>query len=118
MTTTDLGISMTNERIQSGEARSVSGAKGGKGGSWFEVLAGALGDILGERVSAMITAKNDMVKNYKADLDTEKGEQQSKEYMQAMTNFQVQSQIFGMESNAVKTAIDSIGGGLKEISKR
>lgn len=118
MSTTDLGISMSTDRITTGEARNVSGAKGGKGGSWFEALAGALGDILGNRVNAMLDAKNRMVENYKETLDPKSGEQQSKEYMKAMTDFQVQSQIFGMESNAVKTAIDSIGKGLQEIARK
>lgn len=118
MSTTDLGISMTNERIQSGEARNVSGGKGGKSGSWFEALAGALGDILGNRVNSMLDAKNRMVENYKETLDPKSGEQQSKEYMKAMTDFQVQSQIFGMESNAVKTAIDAIGTGLKQLVQK
>jgi hypothetical protein len=117
MSSFDLGISMTNERIQTGEARSTSGVKAAKGGSWFEVLAAALGDILGDRVSAMIDAKNRMTENYKETLDTKSGEQQSKEYMRAMTDFQVQSQLFGMESNAVKTAIDSIGTALKDLAR-
>ena len=114
--TQDLGIQMTQARIESGEARATdgkSGVKKGVGGSWFEALAAALGGILGERVMALVDAKNRMTENYSSD-----AKQQSKEYMEAMTDFQVQSQLFGMESQAVSTAIKSIGEGLTQIARK
>src|SRR5690606_7766137 len=108
---TDLtGTSWLIARIESGEARATDGTSGvqrGDGGSWFDALARALGGMLGDRVMALVDAKNRMVDNYSADAD-----QQSKEYMEAMTDFQVQSQLFGMESQMASTAIKSIGEGL------
>lgn len=112
----DLGITMTQARIESGDARATdgkSGVKGGTGGSWMEALAAALGGILGDRVMALVDAKNRMTENYSSS-----AKQQSKEYMEAMTDFQVQSQLFGMESQAVSTAIKSIGEGLTQIARK
>lgn len=117
----DLGIQMIVARLESGEARSTdgkSGVKSGTGGSWFEALGAALGGILGDRVMALIDAKNRMVDNYKESLNVKKGEQQSRAYMQAMTDFQVQSQLFGMESQIASTAIKAIGEGLTQIGRK
>ena len=104
-------------RIASGD---VSGKEGGqgKGGSWFEALAAALGGILGARVDKLMTDMNTMHDSYKETLDPTSGEQQSKAYMDAMTDFQVQSQMFGMESQAASTAIKSIGDGLSSLARK
>lgn len=114
--TTDIGMQMILARIETGEARSTdgkSGVKKGTGGSWFEALAAAMGGILGDRVMALVDAKNRMTDTYSSS-----AKQQSKEYMEAMTDFQVQSQLFGMESQAVSTAIKSIGEGLQSVVKQ
>ncbi|NLB58198.1 MAG: hypothetical protein GX805_06980 [Gammaproteobacteria bacterium] len=114
---TDLtGTSWLITRIETGEARATDGKSGvakGTGGSWFEVLAQALGGMLGDRVMALVDAKNRMVENY-----SDSADQQSKEYMEAMTDFQVQSQLFGMESQMSSTAIKSIGEGLISIARK
>ena len=90
--TVELGFQMTMQRLETGESRNDGQARGKSvGGSWFEALAQALGGMLGQRVEALIDAKDRMVENYKSDLDTKSGEQQSKAYMEAMTDFQVQS---------------------------
>lgn len=104
-------------RIASGDVSGKDDAKG-KGSSWFEALAAAMGGILGDRVNKLMQDMNTMHDSYKETLNPATGEQQSKAYMDAMTDFQVQSQLFGMESQAASTAIKSIGDGLSSLARK
>jgi hypothetical protein len=109
-------------RIADGDVSgTTSGKAKGKGGSWFEALAAALGGMLGQRVGKLLDDMQTMKDNYAATLakdPTAAQKDQASQYMAAMTDFQVQSQIFGMESQTSATAIKSIGDGLTDIARK
>jgi len=105
-------LHMFTSRIESGEVNSAD-MKPGKGGSWFEALAAAMGKMLASRVGKMIDAQQTMERTYDSD-----AKQQSEEYMAAMTEFQVQSQIFSQTAQAVSTAIKAVGEGLAQVARK
>ncbi|TYT25904.1 hypothetical protein FZO89_06355 [Luteimonas viscosa] len=105
-------LQMFTARVESGEVNSAE-LKPGKGGSWFEALAAGLGKILAARAGKMIEAQQTMERTYDSD-----AKQQSEEYMAAMTDFQVQSQIFSQTAQAVSTAIKSVGEGLAQVARK
>lgn len=95
-------------------------AKGGSAGaaSWFEAIAGVLGKQLGERVMKLMDARDRMEKNFEASTEPEKNKEGAKEYMKAQTDFQVQSQMFGMDSQMAATSIKAIGEGLASVARK
>lgn len=127
----DVSISMgkflTDGVVGQGER---AGASGGKG--WLAALAGALGGILGDRAANMekmmakldgLNAESDKLteaskndpkdEGVKADL-----QQNSREFQLALTEFQAESQMFSILSNATSTALKSIGEGITAVARK
>ena len=83
------------------------GAKGAK--SWLEVIAAAFGQIAGQQAQNL------------TDLATKiSGEAQSdpKTAMADQTQFQADSQMFGITENAFSTALKSIGEGVQKMADK
>ena len=115
---------LNDSMIENGSNTSEVAAKKGKGKggastmSWFEAIAGVLGKQLGERVMKLMGARNRMEENFKASTEPDKNPEGAKEYMKAQTDFQVQSQMFGMDSQVAATSIKSIGEGLASVARK
>jgi hypothetical protein len=116
---------LNDSMIENGSNTSeVAAKKNGKGKgaastmSWFEAIAGVLGKQLGERVMKLMDARNRMEKNFEASTEPDKDPEGAKEYMKAQTDFQVQSQMFGMDSQVAATSIKSIGEGLSSVARK
>lgn len=120
MTTIDNSIQTFIERSAEGklDTSKSNKSKGTHGGSWFEVLGEILGGRLDERIQTMFQQMQIMKENYKETLNVKEGEQQSGAYLQAMTQFQVQSQIFGQEANATSTVVKGLGEGLTTLARK
>ncbi len=112
---------LNDQMIENGSNTSEAAAKKkGKGAtmSWFEAIAGVLGKQLGDRVMKLMDARNRMEENFKASTEPDKNPEGAKEYMKAQTDFQVQSQMFGMDSQVAATSIKSIGEGLASVARK
>jgi|SRR5690606_38373 len=82
---------------------SSSGSK-----SWLVAIAQALGQMLGEKAETM----KGLVDKMNA------AEDSGMEFNTALTEFQAESQMFSMLSNASSTAIKSIGEGLTSNARK
>jgi hypothetical protein len=120
MTSVDNSIQTFIERAAEGKLDTSQTKAKGKthGGSWFEVLGEILGGRLDQRIQTMFKQMEIMKDNYKETLNVKGGEQQSGAYLQAMTQFQVQSQIFGQEANATSTVVKGLGEGMTTLARK
>lgn len=89
--------------VGTNESSAGSGSK-----SWLVAIAQALGTMLGEKAETM---KGLVDKMNSAD-------ENGKEFNMALTEFQAESQMFSMLSNASSTAIKSIGEGLTSNARK
>lgn len=102
---------ITNTGVQD---PSTTGGKG-KGESWLMAIAKALGHALGLHAANLVKLSKQ--------LDTLAGKDQkdpnnAAAFQKTMTEFQAESQLFSMLSNAVSTAIKSIGEGMTSIARK
>lgn len=119
-----LGFVVSQNR-ESGELSATSGGRGGKGG-WLMALATAMGGIMGDRAANMVSLMdklqtlNDQQKELNSDSKGNKEalEENAREFNLTMTQFQAESQMFGIISNASSTAIKSIGEGLTSLARK
>jgi hypothetical protein len=99
------------------EEGNVSGGKGGKGGgaeSWLVAIAKAMGSISGKHAEKLQELSKKM------DEAGGTGEQggASKEFMEAQSQFQAESQLFGMLQNSFSNAIKTLGEGLTTMARK
>ncbi len=90
-------------------------AQGGKGKSWLVAIAQALGGIMGDKAAKLVELTGKMDQLAKADPKDTKA---AKEFQVNMMEFQAQSQLFSMISNASSTAIKSIGEGMTTVARK
>ncbi|MES9830600.1 MAG: hypothetical protein ABW139_00005, partial [Candidatus Thiodiazotropha sp. DIVDIV] len=89
-----------------------SGEGGGSKGNWLVMLAKAMSTIQGEHLNKMLDASDRMQKNTGEDEETRQA------FLDAQGEFQAESKLFGMASEATATAIKSIGDGLSSIARK
>jgi hypothetical protein len=95
----------------------VQGGKGGKGGganSWLIALAKAMGQTAGKHADKLVELSNKMDA---ASSSQGKGGPSS-EFTAAQSEFQAESQMFGMLQNAFTNALKSIGEGLSTMARK
>ena len=104
-------LEMAKEETEESSGSEKSG-RSGKGGatSWFAILARALGEIAGKHLDKMIELSDKM-----QDL-TDKEDAGEMSAVQA--EFQAESQMFKMASEAASTAIKSIGEGFQSMARK
>lgn len=97
-------------------------ARGGHGGkkSWLVALASALGNVLGDKAARLVelSHKLDQLGTREPTGDTAKDQQNAREFQKTMAEFQAESQLFGMISQAASTAIKSIGEGMSSVARK
>jgi hypothetical protein len=101
-------------------------AKNGSG-SWLVALAKAMGEMTGDHLQKMMQAQDRMEdsKVDDADLKGKSEEEQSqikqekgKEFTQAQAEFQAESKLFAMCSEATSTVLKSVGEGLSSMARK
>lgn len=109
-TTTMFISKMVVQNLQSNES-----GGGGKAKSWLVAIAQALGSIMGDKAAKLVELTGKMDKLAAADPEDQKA---AKEFQKTMMEFQAQSQLFSMISNASSTAIKSIGEGMTTAARK
>lgn len=90
-----------------------SAGGGGRGVSWLEAIAKAMGEALGNKAAELVKGSQSL--NSLAGDDSTKGAQK---FQQAMAKFQADAQLFSMLSDAFSNAIKSIGQGLQTMASK
>jgi hypothetical protein len=109
-------INGTGQDAQQSEAASSGKSKsGGTSGNWLEALAQAMGEALGNMASKLVADSNQL-----QSLSGNAGNSQSsaQQFQVAESQFQADSQLFGILSNAFATAIKSIGDGMSTLAQK
>lgn len=98
-----------------GEEGGKCGKGGGKGGSWLQAIASAMGAAAGKKAGDLVSLSEKI-----HELGSTKGNdpQLAADHTQAMTEFQAASQEFSMLQSAFSTAIKSLGEGLGQMARK
>lgn len=92
-------------------------AAGGSGGgkSWLVAIAEAMGNALGTKAAKLVelSHKLDSLAGKSSD-----DQQAAKEFQKTMAEFQAESQLFSMMSNAFSTAVKAIGEGMTSLARK
>jgi hypothetical protein len=115
--------SLLNECSKDDEAaKAKSGA-----GSWLVALAKAMGEMTGNHLQKMMQAQDKMEKSEATDeeLEGKSKEEQSKikqekanDFTIAQAEFQAESKLFAMCSEATSTVLKSVGEGLSSMARK
>jgi hypothetical protein len=104
-----LAAALTNALGQTGQSKHSSG--GGK--NWLEAIAQAMGDALGKLAQKLVDESTSL-----QNLAGSAGGNGAQQFQAKMAEFQADSQIFGMLSNAFSNAIKSIGEGMSTMANK
>lgn len=113
------GISITvsvGDLASAGQLQEKEGAGATGGGkSWLVAIAQAMGNALGTKAAKLVELSNklDSLAGKSSD-----DQQAAKEFQKTMAQFQAESQLFSMLSNAFSTAIKSIGEGMTSLARK
>lgn len=91
------------------------GVSGGRGKSWLVAIAQAMGNALGTKAAKLVELSNKLDGLAASSSDNQ---QDAKEFQKTMAQFQAESQLFSMLSNAFSTAIKSIGEGMTSLARK
>lgn len=99
----------------SGLQREKDGVAGSGGKSWLVAIAQAMGNALGTKAAKLVelSKKLDSLAGSSSD-----DQQAAKEFQKTMAQFQAESQLFSMMSNAFSTAVKSIGEGMTSLARK
>lgn len=99
----------------SGLQREREGVAGSGGKSWLVAIAQAMGNALGTKAAKLVelSKKLDSLAGSSSD-----DQQAAKEFQKTMAQFQAESQLFSMMSNAFSTAVKSIGEGMTALARK
>lgn len=99
----------------SGLQRERDGVSGGGSKSWLVAIAQAMGNALGTKAAKLVelSKKLDSLAGSSSD-----DQQAAKEFQKTMAEFQAESQLFSMMSNAFSTAVKSIGEGMTALARK
>jgi uncharacterized protein HemX len=126
--TADVGSSLLNKCSQDEEKEKAKkeGCNGGAG-SWLVALAKAMGEMTGNHLQKMMQAQDRMEASevtdadLKGKTDEEKAQikqEKGKEFTQAQAEFQAESKLFAMCSEATSTVLKSVGEGLSSMARK
>ncbi len=92
------------------QEESVGGSK-----SWLVAIARAMGNALGTKAAKLVelSHKLDQLAGTSSD-----DQQAAKEFQKTMAEFQAESQMFSMLSNAFSTGIKAIGEGMVSLARK
>jgi hypothetical protein len=109
-------INNTGSLSQQTEASGPSSGKsGGKSGNWLEALAQAMGEALGNMASKLVADSNQL---QSLSGNASNSQSSAQQFQVAESEFQADSQLFGILSNAFATAIKSIGDGMSTLAQK
>lgn len=126
--TADVGSSLLNKcsRDEEKEKAKSEGCSSGAG-SWLVALAKAMGEMTGNHLQKMMQAQDKMEASEVTDAelkgksDEEKSkikQEKGKEFTQAQAEFQAESKLFAMCSEATSTVLKSVGEGLSSMARK
>lgn len=92
----------------------------GKGDSWLEAIARAMGNALGKLAAKLVNESNQLQDDVTATQNASKSDQAAaaEKFQSDMAQFQADSQMFGILSNAFSTGIKSIGEGTSSMARK
>ncbi len=99
----------------SGLQRDKDGVSGKGGKSWLVAIAQAMGNALGTKAAKLVELSQKLDKLAGKSSDDQ---QAAKDFQKTMAQFQAESQLFSMLSNAFSTAIKSIGEGMTSLARK
>jgi len=108
--TADLFQSNLENCVEEAKDESKEASGEGKAQNWFTILAKALGNTAGKHLDQMVSLQNDMAKLTDKD--------KAGEMAEAQAEFQAQSQMFKLASEATSTAVKSIGEALSSLARK
>ena len=111
----EASINLTISKLLISGLQESSETKGSGGKSWLVAIAQALGSIMGDKAAKLVELTGKMDKLAAADPEDQKA---AKEFQKTMSEFQAQSQLFSMISNATSTAIKAIGEGMTANARK
>lgn len=93
----------------------TAGSGGSSGKSWLVAIAEAMGNALGTKAARLVdlSKKLDSLAGSSSD-----DQQAAKEFQKTMAEFQAESQLFSMMSNAFSTAVKAIGEGMTSLARK
>ncbi len=102
---------MIGQQTQDGSAsaagRSSGSSKGSSAGNFLEVLAKAMGSVLGKKAGEMMKS-----------MDALKNAGEGEEFSKAQAEFSGKSQVYGMLSNLTNTVIKTIGESMSTLARK
>ncbi len=110
-------INSNGSLSQQTEASGPSGGHkgGGRSGNWLEALAQAMGEALGNMASKLVADSNQL---QSLSGNASNSQSSAQQFQVAESEFQADSQLFGILSNAFATAIKSIGDGMSTLAQK
>lgn len=106
----------TGQDAQQSEAATSGKSKsGGTSGNWLEALAQAMGQALGNMASKLVADSNQL---QSLSGNASNSQSSAQQFQVAESEFQADSQLFGILSNAFATAIKSIGDGMSTLAQK
>jgi len=109
-------IDGTGQAAQQSEAATSGKSKsGGTSGNWLEALAQAMGQALGNMASKLVADSNQL---QSLSGNASNSQSSAQQFQVAESEFQADSQLFGILSNAFATAIKSIGDGMSTLAQK
>lgn len=96
---------------QQDAAGGTDGQSGGQ--SWLEAIAKAMGEALGTMASKLVNESHQL-----STLSGDSSPGGAQKFQSVMTQFQADSQLFGMLSDAFSNGIKSIGEGMKTMGSK
>lgn len=100
----------------------ASGGGSGGGRSWLVAMASAMGNLLGKKAARLVELSNKLetLGNKSTGSNQKPADEQknAQEFQKVMSEFQAESQLFGMISQAASTAIKSVGEGMSSVARK
>jgi hypothetical protein len=105
---------------QSQEASDEFKSSGKGGGNWLLAIAKAMGNALGKQAAKLVSdsSKLETLAGQANTGSDEAKQQNAMDFQRAQAEFQADSQMFGILSNAFSTAIKAIGEGMQSLARK
>jgi len=111
----DAAITMNIAKMVVQNMQEASEGRAGGAKSWLVAIAQALGGIMGDKAAKLVELTGELDRLAAKDPEDQ---QAAKEFQKTMMEFQAQSQLFSMISNASSTAVKAIGEGMTAVARK
>jgi|GEM_PF-1828118 len=111
----DLTDTLMDGVMKNFEEETKKDGKGGKrseGENWLVALAKTMSDIQNEHLNKMLDASDKMADN------VGEGQEEREAFIDAQSEFQARSKLFGMASEATSTALKTIGDAMSSLARK